>query len=113
MVVKSLGSTFKICFFIGGLDEYHGHPEEVTRLISALAALENIEICASSRPHRHYEKTLKRVNRSFDIAVFTQLDMENHARSELSKGERSPALAEIEPDCERIIRDISAWASGV
>lgn len=113
---KIAGSTkldSRLCFFIDGLDEYEGAEEDVTDMLKVLAAFEHIKICASSRPNRHYEEFMKRRDRTFDIADFTQEDMARHARTILGDCEKFQLLAKTEPDCAKIITDISAWAQGV
>lgn len=112
-IANSTKLESRFCFFIDGLDEYEGDQEDVTKMLNILAAFKHIKICASSRPHRHYEKFLKRESRTFDIASFTQNDMENHARNELGRSEKFQTLARSRPECSKIITDISAWASGV
>lgn len=113
MIAHSTRIQYRLCFFIDGLDEYEGDEEDLTEMLKILAGFTHIKICASSRPHRHYEKFLKRRKRTFDIADFTQEDMKNHARTELGKSQKFQTVAKSEPDCTKIIADISAWASGV
>lgn len=112
-IANSTKLQSRFCFFIDGLDEYEGDQEDVTKMLNILAAFKHIKTCASSRPHRHYEKFLKRDTRTFDIADFTQSDVENHARNELGKSKKFGLLTRSQPECAKIITDISAWASGV
>ena len=45
----------KFCFFIDGLDEYQGPPQELCDLIRTLTSTENVKICVSSRPWNEFE----------------------------------------------------------
>ncbi|KAF4999065.1 hypothetical protein FDECE_11624 [Fusarium decemcellulare] len=52
-----LASTnVRLCFFIDGLDEYEGQPNDIIQLIETLRSLPNAKICASSRPWNEFEQ---------------------------------------------------------
>lgn len=53
-------SNSKICFFMDGLDENSGHPDDMIALIHELKALPNVKICVSSRPWNEFEQEFGR-----------------------------------------------------
>ncbi|EFX01606.1 hypothetical protein CMQ_8072 [Grosmannia clavigera kw1407] len=49
----------RLCFFIDGLDEYHGNHRELALTLSAVASFgQNIKVCVSSRPRNVLDNTI-------------------------------------------------------
>lgn len=44
------GSGACFCFFIDGLDEFDGHPQQIVEVLEAFKAWPDIKLCVSSRP---------------------------------------------------------------
>jgi hypothetical protein len=103
----------KFCSFIDGLDEYDGNESEVLPMLQVLSANPHIKICASSRPGRMYEKSLRNDQHAFDIAKFTREDKRQYVLKQLTTSEKFQALASSEPKCQDLITDISQHADGV
>jgi hypothetical protein len=60
LIKKSTNLVFKFCFFIDGLDEYHGETYDHWKFAERLrdwATGDDLKICASSRPHTEYVQT--------------------------------------------------------
>jgi hypothetical protein len=60
LVKSTLRPDYKFCFFIDGLDEYHGETYDHWKLAERLrdwTAGNNLKICCSSRPHTEYLQT--------------------------------------------------------
>lgn len=56
IAVHFSSSDTRFCFFIDGLDEYEGKPEDLIELIHVFTSLPNVKICASSRPWNEFEQ---------------------------------------------------------
>ena len=87
--VVSSATTTKFCFFIDGLDEFHGREtsvlqstEQITELIRALIISPSIKICASSRPWPEFERAFASCPR-FAIQDHTLRDMKKFCRDML------------------------------
>lgn len=53
-------SGSKICFFIDGLDEHTGRPDDMIALVRKLKMLPNTKLCISSRPWNEFEQEFGR-----------------------------------------------------
>lgn len=86
---KRLNPRYRLCFFIDGLDEYHGDTYEhwkLARMLRDLSKGNDLKICASSRPHTEYLDTfclpdhvrilLQDLN-AYDIYVFSRKLLES------------------------------------
>ena len=62
----------KFCFFIDGLDEYHGEHIEFCELARDLVELGNIKLCLSSRPWAVFELHLQTRWRENSISMSTR-----------------------------------------
>jgi hypothetical protein len=106
----------KYCFFIDGLDEYHGSEDEVVGMLAYLTQSPNIKVCASTRFRTIIQNEMKRLRHTIVISDHTRPDMANHVHKTLLK---EPAFQELSniPDnvigCQKIVRDISEYANGV
>jgi len=49
-------SKARFCFFIDGVDEYDGKPNDIIRLIELLKSTLQVKLCVSSRPWNEFEK---------------------------------------------------------
>ena len=94
-------------------------------MLKTLSVSGHIKICASSLPHRTYERLLfseglQVKGRMLDIADFTRADMEISVRDRLHSSERFRELAypnsdaqHMDPVCKSIMEDISSAAKDV
>lgn len=86
MSIKSLSSTLvrlckelaksdsKICFFIDGLDEHYGDPDDMIALIRKLSVLPNVKACVSSRPWNEFEQEYGRNPKTADKLYMHELN---------------------------------------
>ena len=103
----------KFCFFIDGLDEYDGDESDILPMLQIISASSHIKVCASSRPERIYDKTLRSDQWAFNIAKFTLNDMRQYVSKQLNASEKFRALASTDQKCHDLISDISEHADGV
>jgi hypothetical protein len=102
----------KFCFFIDGLDEYNGDESDIEPMLQVLTASSHIKVCVSSRPGRIYESAL-RSKHTFNIAQFTKEDMKEYVETRLTANPKFVRLADLDPQCDNVISDISVYAQGV
>jgi hypothetical protein len=106
----------KYCFFIDGLDEYHGSEDEVVGMLAYLTQSPNIKVCASTRFRTIIQNDTEKLRHTIVISDHTKPDMANHVHRTLLK---EPAFEELSriPDnvtgCQKIVKDISEYANGV
>jgi hypothetical protein len=55
LCATAVESEVNFCFFIDGLDEYEGEPNDMVELIRVLRSLPNVKICVSSRDWNNFE----------------------------------------------------------
>ncbi|KAH5096643.1 hypothetical protein HBI56_137370 [Parastagonospora nodorum] len=103
----------KFCFFIDGLDEYNGDQNDIAPMLKVLISSPHIKLCASSRPGRLYEQSLRREDRAFDIARFTKEDMRHYVQNRLTVNTKFQRLSLQGTGCQNIISNISGHARGV
>lgn len=54
-VIDQLQSSFYLCFFIDGLDEFDEDDDELIAFVQELVSSAGVKVCSSSRPHKVFE----------------------------------------------------------
>jgi hypothetical protein len=107
-------NTIKFCFFIDGLDEYSGKPNEIIPLIETLCSSPNIKICVSSRPWNEFEKIYGQSrSRKLYMEEFNKSDIERYVRDTLEKDVTYRELQETEDTTPDLVKDVVDASSGV
>lgn len=85
----------KFCFFIDGLDEFHGDPAEAIQLIQQMSsASDSAKVCVSSRPWPEFEAAFG-IDTSWKLYMheLTRGDMQKYVQDLLlQRGVQSPPL---------------------
>jgi len=79
------------CFFIDGLDEYHGESEDHVQLAKTLrrwASKGDVKICASSRPHIEFDDLTGSPNQTFHLHELTRHDIRLFSRQMIEKSDK-------------------------
>jgi hypothetical protein len=106
--------NIKFCFFIDGLDEYSGKPNEIIPLIEALGSSPNIKTCVSSRPWNEFEKAYGQSrSRKLYMEEFNRPDIERYVRDTLEKDPTYQVLQEMEDTTPDLVKDVVDASSGV
>jgi hypothetical protein len=107
-------NTIKFCFFIDGLDEYSGKPNEIIPLIETLCSSPHIKICLSSRPWNEFEKIYGQSrSRKLYMEEFNKPDIERYVRDTLEKDVTYRELQEMEDTTPDLVKDVVDASSGV
>ena len=114
-ISASLATTkTRFCFFIDGLDEYEGRPNDIIQQIELLRSLPHIKLCVSSRPWNEFEKVFGQDNsRKLYMQDLTRNDIELYVRDTLEKDPSYQELKERDNRSLDLIQDIIEAASGV
>ncbi|KAJ4302647.1 hypothetical protein N0V90_001536 [Kalmusia sp. IMI 367209] len=80
--------SHRFCYFVDGLDEYHGHSLDHVRLSKSLqrwARSSDVKICASSRPYIEYEKLSPSSDQKIRLHHLTRHDIHLFCRQMIEK----------------------------
>jgi hypothetical protein len=110
-----LGSSqVKFFFFIDGLDEYEGKPDNIIKLIDLLKISSNVKICVSSRSWNEFEDAFGRDNPwKLYMHDLTDRDIRNFVRDNLETDVRFQQLREHDERCPDFIQEIVDTSRGV
>jgi hypothetical protein len=72
------------CFFIDGLDEYHGRHQKLIQLLSKLAQNPRIKLCVSSRPWNAFCNAYGQAKPSLRLETLTEPDVRKYVVGELA-----------------------------
>jgi hypothetical protein len=108
-------SNVKYCFFIDGLDEYEGKPDDIISLVTLLKNTLQVKVCVSSRPWNEFEKVFGQDNSAkLYMQDLTRGDIEAYVRDTFEKDMGfQEFMDENEEDTLDLISDIVNGANGV
>lgn len=112
-VVKLDGAPAKFCFFIDGLDEYHGDEEDLVDILSFFSDTLDVKLCVSSRPRLVLDEAFAARRENLIISDFTIDDMKTFVRRRLEVNHKFRKLQASGPACEEIMTQIAEAAKGV
>ena len=112
LMTHSMSTRF--CFFIDGLDEYTGVPEDLLGLVDKLSRDSNIKICLSSRPHAEFVRKFEKDKESLlKLEDLTKEDIREYVKSRLNEDERYRELVMVNSEYETITEQVVKRAQGV
>lgn len=104
----------KFCFFIDGLDEYHGHPKDMIDLIRLLRTLPNLKLCLSSRSWNEFEQEFDKVGtRKLYMEDFNSDDISAYVHDTFAKDENYQELEDKDMYGNELVEEIVKAANGV
>ncbi|KAI1460942.1 hypothetical protein F4805DRAFT_416090 [Annulohypoxylon moriforme] len=107
-------SPKRFCFFIDGLDEYHGDHRELVNMLLTISANHNIKLCVSSRPWNVFEDNLGQdISQKLYIHEVTQNDIWMYTVSTLQEDANWTFEASTEPQYNTLVDKIIEKAHGV
>ncbi|KAF4449242.1 small s, partial [Fusarium albosuccineum] len=114
-ICDRLASTdVRLCFFIDGLDEYEGQPNDIIQLIETLRSLPNAKICASSRPWNEFEQRFGQDDApKLYMQDLTKRDIHNYVYDILKTDANYQNLEEKDDQGAELIQEIIEAAQGV
>lgn len=108
-------SDVKYCFFVDGLDEYEGKPNDIISLIKLLKNTLHVKMCVSSRPWNEFEREFGQdISAKLYMQDLTRHDIESYVRDTFEKDIGfQEFLEENEEDTLDLIDAIVTGANGV
>lgn len=91
-VLKAVGESTKLCFFIDGLDEYGAEHSDIISLAAQCSMLPNVKFCLSSRPLRVFEEAFAGLP-SLRLQDLTHLDLSHYVLDCLYRQPRMQQLS--------------------
>lgn len=109
-----LKSTVKVCFFIDGLDEYSGRPQDLVNLIKILGSSSLVKLCLSNRPWNEFECALGKGNPwKLSIHNLAHGDIKAYTEDVLGQDSLYRELLEHDGLCPDLVSEIVDAAQGV
>ena len=116
--IEQLHGHFEVqaqfCFFIDGLDEYDGHPDDIVKVLESLRTVSNIKLCVSSRPWNEFLDAFGQdSSRHLALEKLTRKDIEDYIRDNLEANSNFAVLKQTDARSQDLIDEIVEKASGV
>lgn len=106
-------SSAKLCFFIDGLDEYDGKPNDMVEIVKRMSRLNNLKLCVSSREWNEFETEFGRRGNKLYMQDFNSEDITAYVRDTLGNNPDYQELEDDESISEEIQEIIVQNARGV
>lgn len=112
-LLENLPADVRICFFIDGLDEFHGDVISIIRLVQFMAQHPSIKVCVASRPWSAFEDSFRRAP-CLMLENFTRDDISRYTESELKNEVAFLQFQQSQPQAAaNLVNSIVSKASGV
>lgn len=108
------GMDARFCFFIDGLDEYAGHPDDIIDVLESLQSLPDVKLCVSSRPWNEFADAFGG-NTGTQLALedLTREDIRMYVRQTLGTNPRFVTMAQRDTRSQNLEQEIVDKARGV
>lgn len=107
-------SRTRLCFFIDGLDQYDGKPDDVIWLIELLKSKLHVKLCVSSRPWNQFEKAFGQDQpMTLYMQDLTKNDIRSYIADTLEKDTGFQELKQRDNRYRDLVQDIVNGAKGV
>ncbi|CAM1508970.1 Fc.00g027090.m01.CDS01 [Cosmosporella sp. VM-42] len=104
----------KYCFFIDGLDEFRGSPDELITILNAMAESKDMKLCVSSRPWVEFRQAFGHLSSQLHVHDLTKDDIIRYIQDNLEQSPRYEVLKSVSPeDAGSFQSEIASRADGV
>ena len=114
LITSELQSTYCLCLFIDGLDEYDGEAQSLIELLTSLREFRNVKLCVASRPLNEFESAFGLDQRhKIYMQHLTSADISTFVKDKL---EQSPDFKRLKVEgtgVNHLISEITDKAQGV
>jgi hypothetical protein len=113
-LLRATSPTTNFCFFVDGLDEYAGDPEDMVSFINEVSTFPNVKICFSSRPWSAFQSAFGS-GPKLKLQDLTQRDITIYVDSELKDAQEYKRLLNQAPRelHDALVTDIVRKGEGV
>ncbi|KAK5442566.1 hypothetical protein LTS15_010990 [Exophiala xenobiotica] len=114
LITAKSQSTYCLCLFIDGLDEYDGDSQGLIELLTSLQEFPNVKLCVASRPLNEFESAFG-FNQGHKIYMqhLTSADISIFVKDKLEQSPDFERLTEKGTGVNHLILDITEAAQGV
>lgn len=112
-VIEEVLPSTKFCFYVDGMDEFHGEPRDIVAAVRALSVLPNVKICLSSRSWNVFEAEFGRNSFQLQVHEHTRGDIQKFVYDVLERDSHFQQLRTHNEEYQTIIVDIVQKAQGV
>jgi hypothetical protein len=99
----------RLCFFIDGLDEFHGDHQRLVNIVRKLAQQSRIKICVSSRPWNVFATAFEQRVPSLRLEDLTNHDIATYVYGELDELPRSTAFQQLVSEVVERAQGVFLW----
>ena len=104
----------RFCFFIDGLDEYDGHPDDIIDVLQSLCSLPDIKLCVSSRPWNEFSDAFGQDPDSrLALEDLTREDIKIYVKQTLENNHNFANLKQEDGRSQDLVQEIVDKARGV
>ncbi|KAL9613689.1 MAG: hypothetical protein Q9167_001766 [Letrouitia subvulpina] len=114
LLKEQSGVKTRFCFFIDGLDEYNGDPDQIIDVLQSLRSWPDIKICVSSRPWNEFQDAFGQPSDpQLALEDLTRNDIKNFVRSSLEENMRFRTLSARDARSQNLVQEVVEKAQGV
>ncbi|KAL9043644.1 MAG: hypothetical protein Q9214_003176, partial [Letrouitia sp. 1 TL-2023] len=114
LLKEQTGHKTRFCFFIDGLDEYNGDPDQIIDALQSLRGWPDIKICVSSRPWNEFQDAFGQPSDpQLSLEDLTRNDINNFVRSSLEENMRFRALSARDSRSHDLVQETVEKAQSV
>jgi hypothetical protein len=105
-------ASVRFCFFVDGLDEYHGDHRDLIALLNKLSESPTFKLCVSSRPWNAFVHAFQECSQ-LKLEDLTANDIAAYVRDLFKENKEFKRLQFEAPGCNEIVEEIVRKAQGV
>ena len=109
---KQSGVKSRFCFFIDGLDEYDGPPDDLVEVLESLRAWKDVKLCVSSRPWNEFIDAFTS-DPQLALEDLTREDIRIYVRDTLEENSRFREMKARDSRSQILVQEIVEKARGV
>lgn len=114
LLKETSGVRARFCFFVDGLDEYDGKPDQIVSVLESLRSWSDIKLCVSSRPYNEFKDAFGRPSDpQLALEDLTREDIRLYVRNTLEDNSRFKALKARNDRSQDLVQEIVDKAQGV
>jgi len=105
-------ASARFCFFVDGLDEYHGDHRDLIALLNKLSESPAFKLCVSGRPWNAFVHAFQECPQ-LKLEDLTAKDIAAYVRDRLKENDEFRRLQSEDSKCNKIVNEIVRKAKGV
>lgn len=114
LLKQTSGVRARFCFFVDGLDEYDGKPNQIVSVLESFRTWSDIKLCVSSRPYNEFKDAFGRPSDpQLALEDLTREDIRLYVRNTLEDNPRFKALKARDDRSQDLVQEIVDKAQGV